>query len=86
MLKTFPQVSLELHEGRVAIPQALMRGFLEPVLGWLHERQHEEANSNTEFKVFENPVTCSTSGLYTPKFGNVFFSKMIGSNIEIPNG
>ena len=77
LLKTFPQVSLQLREGRVAIPQALMRGFLEPVLGWLHERQQEEESSNCEFPVFQNIVTCSRGRLYIPNFGNVFFKSEI---------
>ena len=51
-------MSLRIESGRVVIPEALHRGFMEPVLGWLAEQsESERATASTSSRIFENPDT-----------------------------
>lgn len=48
---------MEVTNGEVLIPEALKRGFLQPVLEWVASEQEAESAENVGQKIFHNSET-----------------------------
>lgn len=54
---TSTKAEMEVTNGEVLIPEALKRGFLQPVLEWVASEQEAESAENVGEKIFHNSET-----------------------------